>query len=93
MAISKFDENNKACTSKEDIKKCIEKLVEFYDINGQGTPLYVPLIGTKRSRANLTLQKSFDIIKSIMLLNHDEINGKIEIVVYKNDKNSVSIFK
>lgn len=92
VAISKFDENNQSHSIKRQIRDCIDDLLEFYDREGQGKPIYIPLMGTGRSRANLSHIQSFKIIKSTVLTNEAAINGEINIVVYEKDKDKVSIF-
>ena len=93
LAISNFDEDNKASSSRRDISNCIDELIDFYDTNGQGYPIYIPLFGTGRSRADLTHQQAFKIIKNAVLTNEKLIHGTINIVVYKNDRDKISIFK
>lgn len=92
LVISKFDLNNKAQVTKRKLRDCIESLLDFYDKQGQGDTLYIPLVGTGRSRAGLTHKQSLDIIKSCILTSEKQINGSIEIVVYNSDKDKVSIF-
>lgn len=92
LAISKFDETNKAQSSRKVIRDAVDSLLEFYDKNGQGFPMYLPLMGTGRSRADLTHEQSFKLIKSGILTHEKSINGEINIVVYKKDKDKVSIF-
>lgn len=93
LAISNFDEENKASSSRRNIRNCIDELIDFYDTNGQGYPIYIPLFGTGRSRADLTHQQAFKIIKNAVLTNEKLIHGTINIVVYKNDRDKISIFK
>jgi len=93
IAISNFDENNKANSSRKKIRNCVDELIEFYDTNGQGYQIYIPLFGTGRSRADLNHQQAFKIIKNAVLTNEKSIHGIINIVVYKKDKDKVSIFK
>ena len=93
IAISKFDENNKANSSRKKIRNCVDELIEFYDTNGQGYQIFIPLFGTGRSRADLNHQQAFKIIKNAVLTNEKSIHGIINIVVYKKDKDKVSIFK
>lgn len=81
LAVSKFDENNNAHSSKEDIRKAINNLIAYYDQKGQGYNLYLPLIGTGMSRANLNYQESYNLIASIFLENKKRISGKISIVI------------
>lgn len=93
IAISKFDENNNAQSTKIQIRNSIDNLMEFYDKNGLGYPIYIPLIGTGNSRAGLTHEESLNLIKTTILTNEKLINGKVNIVIYKKDKDKVSIFK
>lgn len=94
LVISKFDENNNAHSSKLDIRNAFEKLLDFYDKKGQSEELFVPLLGTGSSRTNgMTHKLSFNLLKSSILTSEKEVNGKINIVVYKGDKEKVSIFK
>lgn len=88
LAISEFDENNNAQSNEEYIKIAIENLLDFYDKNGEGYPLYLPLIGTWLSRVNLTSEKSLEIILSTMMKdkNKDKIHGEINIVIWEKSK-------
>lgn len=81
LAISDFDKNNNARSEKEKIKFALERLLEFYDCKGQGYDLYLPLMGTGRSRAGLSHQESFDLIKKVLLENEGLIQGHIIIDV------------
>ena len=83
LAISQFDENNNAQSNENNIKKAIENLLDFYDKNGEGYPLYLPLIGTWLSRVDLTNKESLEFILSTMMENKDKIHGKINIVISK----------
>ncbi len=81
LAISDFDEKNKAHSSAELIEKSVVRLLEYYDDVGQGYELYLPLVGTGKSRANLSPKESCDIIKSAVIKNSNIVNGTINIVV------------
>jgi len=59
----------------------IIKMISYYDQKGQGYDLYLPLIGTGMSRANLSYQESYDLIISILLDNKNRISGNINIVI------------
>ena len=92
LALSEFDENNKAQTSKEEVIKCIKKLLDVYDANGQGYEIFVTLMGTGRSRAGLTHCDSLQVIKSVLSLYGEKIHGTINVVIYPKDRDKVSIF-
>lgn len=81
LAISDFDEKNKAHSSAELIEKSIERLLEYYDDVGQGYELFLPLLGTGKSRAQLSSKESCDMIKNTVMKNSNIVNGTINIVV------------
>lgn len=85
LAISKLDENNNAHCNKEELKKAIVSLLDYYDKNGQGYPMFIPLLGTGLSRTGLTHKESIELIKDTCMDNTDKINGEITIIVYRND--------
>lgn len=93
IAISKFNENNNAFSNKRIIRNCMDDLIDFYDENGQGYPIYIPLFGTGRSKSNLNHQQVFNLIKGSILTNEKNINGIMNIVVNNEDKDKISIFK
>ncbi len=91
LAISSFDDKNNAQSTKKELRDSVDSLIKFYDENGQGIQMFLPLMGTGSSRVGITHQQSLKIIKSSVLTS-DEINGSINIVVYNGDKSKVSIF-
>ena len=88
LATSKFDENNNAHASKEDVRTVFKSLVHFYDQNGQGLDIYLPLIGTGMSRAGFSNQESFGAICEAFDPVKSSFVGKVTIValpdVYEN---------
>ncbi len=93
LAVSTFDENNVAHSSSDEISWSIKKLIEFYDVNGQGYSLYIPLIGTGRSRANLSYKESFKLISDELIKNCNRIHGTVNIIalpeIYEKIKETV----
>ncbi|MBR1986466.1 MAG: hypothetical protein IKA24_06235 [Mogibacterium sp.] len=81
LAVSTFDADNVAHSSRDDIAIAIDKLAEYYDKKGLGYDMYVPLMGTGLSRAYLSNQDSFDIICGSLLRNKEKLQGKINIVI------------
>ncbi|MGM9646392.1 MAG: macro domain-containing protein [Eubacteriales bacterium] len=81
VAIASFDEWNNAQSSRGEIKKAIIELLRIYDKTGQGYPMFIPLFGTGRSRAGLSYQESFELIKQTLIENKNRIQGHIGIVV------------
>lgn len=92
LALSEFDENNKAQSSKDEVIKSLRSLLDFYDVNGQGYQMYITLMGTGRSRSGLTHHDSLQTITSLFSLYSEKIHGDINIVIYKKDRDKVSIF-
>lgn len=92
VALSEFNNNNNAHATRDIIIECTKRLLSFINQNAQGRKCYIPLMGTGRSRANLTHKESIHVILSTMDLYNDEIISPLELVIYKKDKDKVSIF-
>lgn len=92
LAVSEFDENNNAHSSKEFLVKSLVSLLEFYNKNCQGNDLYIPLIGTSLSRIELSDEQSLQIIRATIEQNLNYVHGNVNIVVYEKNRSSVSIF-
>ena len=84
LAVSDFDDRNVARSSKDLIKKAIEKLLDYYDELGLGYEIYIPLLGTGKSRAHLTPKESMQLIKDTLVEQQLKINGHIFIVALEN---------
>lgn len=91
LNVSIFNEENMAESNIKNIKIALDKLLDYYNKNGQNCPIYMPLIGTGNSRINISKQQILELMKEIILINDKNINGKINIVVFKGDKKEVSI--
>ena len=81
LAISKFDDNNNAHATKAEIKAALNSLVQFYDRNGQGQDMYLPLIGTGMSRAGFSYKESFSEICDSFNPENNLFVGKVIVVV------------
>ena len=91
LAISVFDEKNHANSCPQYIEDAIDKLLSFYDYNGQGYELYIPLLGTGRSRAGLSYQEAFDLIKRKLIEKASSVHGRINIVISTDAAKYLSI--
>ncbi len=80
VALTVFDDNNVAHSNEEDVKIAIKELIRFYDFNGQGYSLYIPLLGTGRSRIGLSNKESFELIKNTLLDEKEHIQGSVNII-------------
>lgn len=87
LAVSKFDGDNVAHATQEEIKEAIKCLLKHYDKYGNGYDMYIPLVGTGLSRAKLSHNESYQLIKQTLLHNSKYLNGVINIVIYHRDKN------
>lgn len=92
LALSHFDENMNAQCNKAELVNVITDLINFYNKNGQGLPIYIPLMGSGLSRANITPGESLQIITDLLKLNRDQVHGEANVIVYSKIKNQVSIF-
>ena len=93
VATAAFDEKNNAHSTNEEIKTALTELLKIYDNFGQGYPLYIPLFGTGRSRAGLSYQESFDLIKQTLIENKNRIHGHIKIVVVSDVLEEIILYK
>ena len=93
VAISNFDKNNKANSCKENIEIAIKELIKYYDDYGEGYNLYIPLLGTGRSRAQMSLQESLDLIIKTLLENKKYITGNAMIVIQNKSWKKIRVKK
>lgn len=63
-AISTLDDNNVAHSDGECIKRALEQLIKVYNQVGQGYPMYLPLLGTGRSRTGLSEKRSIFVTQN-----------------------------
>lgn len=91
VAISSFDDHKRANSKLEYIQTAVNSLLDYYDVNGQGYEMYIPLLGTGRSRAGMSIQESFDLIMYEIAKRYDAFHGKITIVVSNDNKDEINI--
>ena len=92
VALSEFDENNMARSGKDNLIRCLEEVLREYDRSGQGNDLYIPLMGTGRSRMGMTHAESLEVTISCCVLHSELIHGNVHIVVHDRDRSKVSIW-
>lgn len=92
FALSELDENNKAQCSERDFVDGLVQLIDSYDDRGQGFEMFLPLVGTGMSRANIQHQEALQKIKATFELHRSKIKGTVNIVIYSKDSDKVSIF-
>lgn len=81
LAVSVFDEKGNAKSTRANIADAIDALLRYYDENGQGANMYVPLIGSGLSRSGLQTSESFDLISQIVTEGSAFVGGKVTLVV------------
>lgn len=91
LALSEFDENNNAQNTKEELVETIMKLINYYDKKGNGFDIYIPLLGTGQSRTGITRKDALEIMASLFELYEEKIQGCVNIVVYSEDRDKVSL--
>ena len=91
LALAEFDSNNNAQCTKDEFISCIKSLISFYNRNGQGIKMFLPLMGTNLSRVDLSHKDALNKIVALFKLYNDQIHGEVNIVVYDKDKDKVSI--
>lgn len=91
LGLSKLDNNLQACTTKSEYAVAIQRLIEFCNARSQGYPVVMPVIGTGLSRTNIEIRSTIKYLISALRINKEIINCDFHIVVWKGDKDKVSI--
>ena len=91
LGLSSFDSNLNAQTSKQDYVLAIQKMIEYFDMEAQGYPVLIPIIGTGKSRADLKEREALEYMIEAFRINQTKITSDVYIVVYESAKNRVSI--
>lgn len=81
LAISEFNVENHAMSSPDSIETAIRSLLQVYDKIGQGYDLYLPIMGTGRSRTGLKYTEVYLLLRKALINNSQLIQGHIFIVV------------
>lgn len=90
-ALSTFDSNMKAHTSMQEYAIAVQKLIESCNIESEGFPVVLPLVGTGLSRTKKNQQDILRYLINAFRINKDEINCDIHIVVREDMKNDIAI--
>ena len=92
FALSVFDANNNAQCSRDEFIEAMQKLLLFCDHNSNGKDIYIPLMGTNLSRANMNHEQSLQSLVALCKLYEDKIHNAVNIVIYEGDRDKVSIY-
>lgn len=91
LALSTFDSELKAQTNMNDYTTAMQKIVEACNIESEGFPVVLPIIGTGLSRTKKEQNDVISYMVNIFKINRNEINSDIHIVVREDIKNTVAI--
>jgi hypothetical protein len=91
VGLSYFDTNLNAHVSKQEYVLCTQKMIEYFDMEAQGYPVLMPIIGAGRSRTDLQEREALEYLISAFKVNQNKITSDIYIVVYESAKNRVAI--
>lgn len=91
LALSEFDEKNNAQNTKNELIETIEKLIKYYDSNGQGYDMYIPLLGTGRSRTDISPEEALQIMVSYFKIHKEKVQGDVNIIVYDKQRDTIAL--
>ena len=91
LGLTWFNSNLNAKSSKKDYVLAIQKMIETFDMEAQGYPVLIPIIGTGRSHTDLTENEALEYMIEAIKINQEKVTSDIYIVVYEDAKNRVSI--
>lgn len=91
LGISKFDSHFMASTSKDEFVLAIQKMIEYCNTRSQGYPVIMPLIGSNLARTNISQKDILKYLIQALKINRDKISSDIHIVIWKGDKDKISI--
>lgn len=91
LALSDFDDDNRAQCDAEGVRTALASLADFYDRNGQGEDVYLPLIGTGMSRAGLSYRESLDLIVNTFAGPGAFLAGRATVVVTPEAASSLGL--
>ena len=79
LGLTWFDNNLNAKASKQDYVLAIQKMIETFDLEAQGYPVLIPIIGTGRSRTDLTENEALEYMIAALKINQLKITSDIYI--------------
>lgn len=92
ISLSTFDDDNVARSDRDRLIRCIVRILEYHNRNGQESDLFIPLMGTGRSRVGLDHSESLAVTLSCCRAHADLIHGRVSVMVYDGDSDKVSIW-
>lgn len=89
LAIAEFDERNVARSRPENIEIALSSLLQVYNEKGQGYSMYIPLMGTGRSRTGMSIQDAYEMMKSCIVRNKHLIQGHVYLVISRDNLSEI----
>ena len=93
LAVSEFDERGVAGATRGEVEESLLALIRYYDENGQGADLYLPLVGTGLSRSEMSKGESLEMIRRVVTEQSPFIGGKVTIVVRPEDAEEIGLLR
>lgn len=92
VAVSRFNEFNKAECFNLEYQNVIHSLLDYLHINSQGKEVSIPLIGSGQSGINMNKQKLLEyLIFSIQFHDNLTLSGNLNIILHKSLKNDINL--
>lgn len=91
LSLAKLDTDLKAQCTEIEFHQALLSLLHYYDLHGQGVEMFVPVMSDKTITPPRPTKNCIDFMLSILRFNQSDIRGKINIVVYSELKDKVSI--
>lgn len=92
LALASLDSELKAQCSELEFHTALLELLRFYDTHGQGIEMFIPVMSDKTIKPPRPTKNCIDFMLSVLEFNKSDIRGKINVVVYNELKDKVSIF-
>lgn len=91
LALTEMDVNLNTYCTLEDYCLAISKLMYYYDKNGQGYEMVLPIMGSGFTRLDRSEKQLLELISSLIKIHYTQMRGNIKIVIYKDLRNVISI--
>lgn len=91
LGLTKFDSHFMASTTKEEYVLAIQRLIEYCNTRSQGYPIIMPLIGSNLARTDISQKDILKYLIQALKINREKISADIHIVIWKGDKDKMSI--
>lgn len=91
LGLTKFDSHFMASTTKDEFVLAIQKLIDYCNTRSQGYPIIMPLIGSNLARTDISQKDILKYLIQAFKINREKISADIHIVIWKGDKDKISI--